>query len=79
MLSCGGLFQDSDFAGDLEDSKNQPLGVSCVSLEAENFYPSVGCARNNRQYPTVPQNLKLFRWMLECEWMDYLLSTFGTW
>ena len=32
---------------------------------------------NNRQYPTVPQNLKLFRWMLECEWMDYCSRPLG--
>ena len=39
----------------------------------------VGCARNKRHYPTVQQNLKSFRWMLDCAWMDYLLSTSGTW
>ena len=36
--------------------------------------PSVGCARNKRQYPTVLHNLKSFRWMLACEWMDYLFD-----
>ena len=46
-----GLFQDSDFAGDLEDSKNQPRGESCVFLEVEHLSPLVGCARNKRQYP----------------------------
>ena len=74
------LFQDSDFAGDFEDSnRNQPREESYVFVEAEHLSPSVGCARNRRQYPTVPQNLKAFRWMLDCEWMDFLLSTCGTW
>ena len=59
--------------------QNQPRGESYVLLEAEHLFPSVGCARNKRQYPTVRQNLKSFRWMLDCEWMDYLLSTSGTW
>ena len=54
-------------------------GESYVSLEAEHLPSSVGCARNKRQYPTVLQNLKLCRWMLDCEWMDCLLAIFGTW
>ena len=32
-----------------------------------------------RQYPTVLQNVKSFRWMLVCEWMDCLVSTSGPW
>ena len=52
-------FQDSDFAGDFEDS-NQLLEESYVYSEVEHLSPSVGCARNKRQYPTVPQNRKLF-------------------
>ena len=47
--------------------------------EAEHLSPIVGCARNKRQYPTVLQNQKSFRWMLDCEWMDYLLSISGMW
>ena len=60
-------------------NRNQLRAESHVSLEAEHLSPSVGCARNKHQYPTVLQNLKSFRWMLDCEWMDYLLSTSGTW
>ena len=66
-----GFFQDSDFAGDLDESKS--------TSEAEQTSPSVGCARSKRQYPTVLQSLKSLLWMLDCAWMDYLLSTFGTW
>ena len=54
-------------------------GRPSVSSEAEHLSPSVGCARNKRQYPTVLQNLKSFRWMLDREWIDYLFSTSGTW
>ena len=46
--------------------------------EAEDLSPSVGCARNKRKYPIVLQNLKSFLLMLDCAWMDYVLSTFGT-
>ena len=45
-----GLFQDSDFAGHLEDSKSTSEG-SYVSLKVEHSSPIVGCARNKRQYP----------------------------
>ena len=54
------------------------LGESHENWEAEHLSPSVGCARNKRQYPTVLQNLKSFLWMLDCAWMDCLLSIFGT-
>ena len=47
------LFQDSDFAGDLEDSNSTSGGVLCIFGS-----PSVECARNRRQYPNVPQNLE---------------------
>ena len=73
-----GLFQDSDFAGTLR-TQNQPQEESYVSLELEHLSPSVGCARSERQYPTVLQNRKSCRWMLNCEWMDYLLSIYGMW
>ena len=40
-----GLFQDSDFAGDLEDSKSTSGGVLCFS-GSRTFVLPVGCARN---------------------------------
>ena len=43
-----GLFQDSDFAGDL------------VLSEVEQLFPKVGCARSKRQCLTFLQNRKLF-------------------
>ena len=59
----------SDFAGDFENS-NQ--------FREESYVP-VGCVRNKRQYPTTPPNQKLFLWMLDCEWMDYMLLIYGVW
>ena len=50
-----GLFQDSDFAGDLEDS-NHMRGESYVFSELEPSSPLVRCARNKRQYLTVLKN-----------------------
>ena len=52
-----GLFQDSDFAGDLDDSKSTS-GVSCVFMEVELVSQSVGCARNKLRFRTVLRNLK---------------------
>ena len=60
-------------------SQNQPRVESNVFLEAERSSQLVECARNKRQYPTVPQNQKSFPWMLDCEWMDYLLLICGMW
>ena len=68
-----GLCQDSDFAGWSWRFKNQLRQESCVSLEVEHMFWKVACVRNKRQYPTVLPNQKTFRWMLDCEWMDYLL------
>ena len=61
-----GLFQDSDFAGDLEDSKLTSGGILCI-FGSRTFVP------------TVLQNQKSFRWMLDWEWMDYLLLFCGMW
>ena len=60
-------------------TQNQLREESYVFLEVEHLFLSVGCARNKRQYPTVLQSQKLFRWMLVCEWMDYLRLIYGTW
>ena len=59
-------------------TRKQPQDASFVFLE-EQLSLSVGCARNKRQCPALLQNLKSFRWMLDCERMDFLLSTSGMW
>ena len=53
--------------------QNQPRDESYVFLEVEHLFPQVGCARNKLQYPFALLNQKSFSWMLDCEWMDYLL------
>ena len=73
-----GSFQDSDFAGDLEDS-NPHQAEFCAFLEVEHLHRLVGCARSKRQYVTAPQNQRSYRWMLVCVWMVYLRSTCGIW
>ena len=69
-----GLFQDSDSAGYLEDSKSTSGGNLVYIWKSTILSPLVGCARSQRQYPTVLQNPKSFRWMLDCEWMVYLIE-----
>ena len=58
-----GLFQDSDFAGDLEDSTSTAGGTLCI-LEAIHSFQSVGCVRNKLQFHTVQQNPKSSLWTL---------------
>ena len=59
-------FKTQTLLATLEVSKSTS-GQSYVSSEAEHLNVS------------IPQyRVKSFRWLLDCEWMDYLLSTFGT-
>ena len=52
-------------------TRNQPR-ESLMYLRKPNILsPSVGSARNRRQYPTVLQSLRSFPWMLDCEWIDH--------
>ena len=55
------------------------LSESHLSLEVEHLFPQVGCARSKLQCLTVPQNRRLFRWMLVCEWTVSLLLVYGMW
>ena len=57
--------------------QSQPQGDFEVYLEVEHLSLSVACARSKHQYPTVLQNLKLSRWMLDNEWTDSLLLISG--
>ena len=60
-------------------TQKQPRRESFVFAAVEHLLPLVGCARSKRQCLTVPQNRKLFLWMLVCEWMEFLLSIYGMW
>ena len=55
----------------LKSSRNA-CGEFCVYSEAEHSFPHVGCVRNELQYLTVPQNLKLFLQMQVCVWLPAL-------
>ena len=73
------LFQDSDFAGELEDSKSNSAENLMYFRKSNICSPSLGCARSKRQCLRVPQSRKLFRWMLVCEWTGSLLLVYEMW
>ena len=56
-----GLFQDSDFARDLE-VPNLLLEEHCAFLDVVHLFQLIGCARNKLQFRTDQQNLKSFLW-----------------
>ena len=56
-----GLFQVSDFAGDLEDSKSTSTGTLCVFRTRS--FQFAGCVSNKLQFRTAQQNQKSFPWM----------------
>ena len=64
------LFHDSDFAGDLEDSKSTSCGTVCV-FGSYTFVPiSVECVRNKVQFRTVQQIQKSFLWTQDWGWTE---------
>ena len=81
ILSCGntaqhcrlGVLQDSDFAGDLEDSTSTSGGGEDFMYSRKSIVRlhELDVQEANVIVPTVPQNLKLFRWMLVWEWTGY--------
>ena len=66
------LFQDSDFAGDLE-TQNRPQGEFHAYVEVTRLFPLVGCVRNKLLFHTVQQKLKLFLLMQVYAWMEFPL------
>ena len=72
------MFQDRDFAGDLEDSKSTSAGILCI-FGVEHSFPEVGCARSKRQFLTVRRNLTLFLLMQVYAWIEFPLSISGVW
>ena len=57
-----GLFQDSDFAGDLEDSKSTSGGTLCALLEVIHLFQEVGCIRSKLQFNRIRNHL-FERWI----------------
>ena len=75
-----GLFQDSDSAGDLDDSKSPRGGGGVhVSSEVERSFLYVGCAINNLQFHTAPLNLRLSHWISVSARMVFPLLISGIW
>ena len=72
------LFQDSDFAGDLEDSKSTSKGTLCV-FGSHTFFQSVGCVGNKLQFHTVQQNPKSFLCILDWGRMVFPYLIYGIW
>ena len=72
-----GLFQDSDFAGDLEDSKSTSGGTLCI------FWKSYFCSNKldvhatKLPFRTVQQNLKSSLWTLDRDWTEFELLMYG--
>ena len=79
-----GLFQDSDFAGDLEDSKSTSGGALCV-FGSHTFVPiSWMCKKQTSVSPTAQQNLKSsldtglrLDGLFALELWDLIVSVFG--
>ena len=73
-----GLFQDSDFGWDLEDSKSTSSRTLCIFGSPRSFQLA-GCVRNKLQFRTVQQNQKSFLWMQDWSWMVYPHLNYGIW
>ena len=66
-----GLFQDSDFAGEILRTQNLLRVEHCAFLEVIHLFQSVGCVRNKFQFRTVQQNQKSFLWTQDWGWTVY--------
>ena len=74
-----GLFQDSDLAGDLEDSKSTSGGTLCI-FGCHTFVPiSWMCKKQTSQFRTVQQNQKSFPGTQDWGWTVYPKLIFGIW
>ena len=73
-----GLFQDSGFAGDLEDSKSTSGGTLCI-FGSHTFVPISLMCKNKLQFRTVQQNPKSSLWTLDWDWTGFLLSICRIW
>ena len=74
-----GLFQDSDFTGDLEDLKSTSSGVLCI-FGSHTFVPtSWMCKKQTFMFHTVLQKLKSSLSMQVYAWTVFPLSLFGIW
>ena len=70
------LFQDSDFAGDLEDSTSTSGGVLCIFGKSNICHYQLDVQETS---VSIPQFYRVWNWMLDYDWMDFFLSTSGVW
>ena len=73
-----GLFQDSDFAGDLEDSKSTSGGILCI-FGSRTFVPVSWMCKKQVSESHCSTEKRSFRWMLDSESMGYLFLIYGLW
>ena len=73
-----GLFQDSDFAVDLEDSNSTSRSVLCI-FGSHTFVPMSWCVRSKPQFHTVQQNQTSFLLMQDWGWMVSPHLIYGIW
>ena len=63
MVDC--VYSKTQTLLEILKTQNQHQAEFCAFLEVKHVYPSLGCVRSKLQCPTVLQNQKLFRWMLD--------------
>ena len=72
-----GLFQDSDFAGDLEDSKSTSGGTSCI-FWSHTFVPiGWSCKKQTSVSHSSTESEIISLWTRDWDWMVCLLWNFG--
>ena len=74
-----GLFQDSDFAGDHEDSKSTSGGALCVFGSHTFVATSLDVLKNKLQFRAFQQDQKSFFWMQDWGWMVSPHLIHGIW
>ena len=73
------LFQDSDFAGDLEDSKSTSGGTMCL-FGSHTFVPiSWMCKKQTWVSHSATEAEIISLLMKDCEWIEFLRLVFGIW
>ena len=73
-----GLFQDSDFAGDLEVSKSTSGRLLCT-FGSHTFVSISWMCKNKLQFRIAQQSQKSFPWTQDWAWMGFQLLVFGFW
>ena len=73
-----GLFQDSNFAGDLEDSKSTSGGKLCI-FGSHTFVPIGWMCKKQTSVSHSQQNQKSLLWMQDWGWMVFPLLIYGIW